>query len=181
LNLLALQGRVTALAVQQRAYPQHQGAEITFVSNTYLEHVAHTVAENSLYNGVMNIDARIEERTGKVYLLESNPRFWYSFSASVWCGLNFVAEGLEPPSQPGAIHRLTSGRADTHYHPLLRGSMLREAMFGTGHRRRMARLMTNDICTLLGQIRKMFEPGAAGRRPDIDRAAASGFPHRTGP
>lgn len=180
LNLLALQGRVTALAVQQRAYPQDAGAQITFVSNTYLENVAHTVAENSSYNGVMNIDARIEERTGKVFLLESNPRFWLSFSASMWCGLNFVAEGLKPAPQAGEIHRLTSGRADTHYHPLLRRSMLREAMFGKGHQRRMARLMTNDFCTLLGQIKKMLGPAAGGGRPDIDQPRASNLPRRTG-
>jgi predicted ATP-grasp superfamily ATP-dependent carboligase len=177
LNLLAVRGKVMAFAVQQRAYPQHDGAEVTFISNSYLESAAHTVAGHSLYDGVMNIDARIEQGTGKVFLLESNPRFWRSLSASVWCGLNFVAECLEP-SPSGGKRTLTCGRADTHSHPLLRRSMLREAMFGIDHRGRMARLMVYDLCTLLGQIKEMLTRRAAGGRPDIGHTAASELPRR---
>jgi predicted ATP-grasp superfamily ATP-dependent carboligase len=178
LDLLALRGTVKALAVQQREQPQDEGAAISFISNSYLEYVAHTVVQDSSYDGVMNIDARIEEGTGKVFLLESNPRFWRSLSASTWCGLNFVAEWLEPTSPDGAVRKLDSGRADTHFHPLLRPSLLRQAMFGEGHRKRMARLMANDICTLLGQIKRMLGAQAGGGRPDGDQTRASGSPRR---
>ena len=156
LNLLAIQGKVAALAIQQRIVQKSVGSKIKFISNDYLVGAAHTLARESIYEGVMNVDARIEEGTGKVYLFESNPRFWRSLSASVWCGLNFVAESIDPSSPSGGIRMLTSGCADTYYHPLFRPLLWRYALFDFGQRGRMLRVKTYDLYTLSSSIKTIF-------------------------
>jgi predicted ATP-grasp superfamily ATP-dependent carboligase len=147
LNLLCRNGNVEALAIQQRIDPGHDGSRIKFFSNSYLENAARVLARESSYHGVMNIDARIESGTGKVYFFESNPRLWRSLSASVWCGLNFLAEGAASTSA-GGIKRLVSGDADTYYHPLFRPSLWPCILFDSGPRGRMVRAMMLDMCTL---------------------------------
>lgn len=151
LDVLAIKGRVAAMAMQRRHHPQDEPARISFFRNDYLEKVAHIVATETAYDGVMNIDARIEEGTGKVYLFECNPRFWRSVLASTWCGLNFVEAAIEPPP-PGSIRMLTSGCADTFYHPLFRPAQWRYALFDHGHRGRIVRSMLTDICVLGSSI-----------------------------
>jgi predicted ATP-grasp superfamily ATP-dependent carboligase len=166
LNLLSKKGRVAALAIQQRCHPQHPGARVRFISNDSLESVAHTLSSKSGYDGVMKIDARVEDGTGKVFLFESNARFWRSLSASVWCGLNFVAESMKPSLQPDKIAMLTSGCADTYYHPLFRPSLWRHALFDNdGHRGQMVRIMMIDMCTLASQTKAMLKAGIARGRP----------------
>lgn len=155
LNLLSIHGRITAIAIQQRDFPQNFGAPIEFLSNPYLESAARTICENSKYHGVMNIDARVEGKTGRVFLFESNPRFWGSLSASVWCGLNFVEACLEPPPLT-QIRRLHSGRAKVHYHPVLQPALWGQALFSRHvYRRRMIRVMMGDLWTFLVQARSL--------------------------
>jgi predicted ATP-grasp superfamily ATP-dependent carboligase len=150
-NLLSMDGKVSAVAIQRRIDPTHYGSEIEFFQNDELEAVAHKIAKGAAYHGVMNIDARMEQGTGKIYLFEANPRVWGSMSASVWCGLNFLAKSLEP--QSGEVDVLTSGRADTYYHPLFRPSSWRYALMDRGYHGRMMRLAMFDVCTLLTSIR----------------------------
>ena len=85
LNLLSLHGTVAAMAIQRRV-----NSTVHFFAHAELEAIGHTIARASGYHGVMNIDARIEEGSGRVYLFESNPRLWRSLAASVWCGVNFA-------------------------------------------------------------------------------------------
>jgi predicted ATP-grasp superfamily ATP-dependent carboligase len=150
-NLLALHGEVTAISIQQRVDPARDGSRIVFFDNPYLEHVARTVAKASGYHGVMNIDARIEAGTGDVYLFESNPRFWRSTSASVWCGMNFVELGVM--AHAGKVRKLVSGSADTYFHPLYAPALCPHALFGNGQRRKMARMMLFDACIFLSSTR----------------------------
>ncbi len=164
LNLLSVQGQLRSFAIQQRLEPEHDGSGIRFFANYYLEKVAGIVVSESAYEGVMNIDARIEKNTGKVYLFESNPRFWRSLSASVWCGFNFVAQSAEQPCEAG-IRRLTSGFADTYYHPLFRPSLWPYAILSNGHRGKMVRFMMLETCTLFMSIRILStKMGQAGLR-----------------
>jgi hypothetical protein len=150
-NLLSIDGKVSAIAIQRRIDPTHYGSEIEFFQNDELEAVAHKIARGAAYHGVMNIDARMEQDTGKIYLFEANPRVWGSMSASVWCRRNFLAKSLEPHS--GEVDVLTSGRADTYYHPLFRPSSWRYALIDRGYHGRMVRLAMFDVCTLLTSIR----------------------------
>jgi predicted ATP-grasp superfamily ATP-dependent carboligase len=116
LSLQAENGRLNALAIQQI-----QGRRIRFVANAYLEGFAAELCRASAYHGVMHIDARIERKTGQVYLIECNPRFWASLTAAACCGLNFVSESLYPRGSSRTVQRLTSGACNMR-HPLLQPS-----------------------------------------------------------
>lgn len=165
LNLLSIQGQVQAIAIQQRIYPQNDEAKIIFIENDYLEQAAYTICKESGYEGVMNVDGRIEEHTGNVYLFESNPRYWRSHAASIWCGLNFVAESvtrLQPRPEPCVM---TSGCADTFYHPLFRPMIWPYIAFGVGLRGHMSRLMMMDLCSLASQTRASLKNHMKKRVP----------------
>jgi predicted ATP-grasp superfamily ATP-dependent carboligase len=155
-NLLSIHGRVMAIAVQQRAFPQRPGAKIEFMSNSYLENAAETICKASGYHGVMNIDARIEKITGKVFLFESNPRFWVSLSASVWCGLNFVHACLDADPSTGKVIKLNSGTADTHYHPMFRPALWAALFSRQAYRRRMAKVLILNLWTLCNQTNSVW-------------------------
>lgn len=146
IDLLAVDGKIEALAIQRRIDPTHDGSRIEFFPHAGLEEAAHIIARKSHYTGVMNIDARIDSMTGAIYLLESNPRFWRSLSASVWCGLNFVEKSVVQRDEHGLV-KLTAGSADTYYHPMFRPSLWPHAAFDKTHRGRMVRIMACEICT----------------------------------
>lgn len=141
-SFLSIAGRLCAFAVQQSAPSQ-----IVFVSNAELEALAARLCQAGGYHGVMHVDARLDSATGKIYLIESNPRFWATLTASVWCGLNFVAESIAPTTQGAGVLRLTSGTASTR-HPLLRPSAWRELVADPGRRGRLLRAITFDFPTL---------------------------------
>ena len=142
LSLLSIQGRVAAYAIQQTA-----GCEISFLKNFYLEEVAEKICHDSAYHGVMHIDARIEKQTGKVFLIESNPRFWASLTACVWCGLNFVAESMQQiPTAVGAC-QLSAGTGYNR-HPLLMPSLWPCLVSDKGERGRLLRAKVFDLYTL---------------------------------
>lgn len=168
-NVLAVDGKIQAIAIQQRQAPQDEGAPIDFIANEALGASARRIALTSGYTGVMNIDARIEENSGEVFLFESNPRFWRSLSASVWCGLNFVAEMVEPRSAENGLAELKSGKSDTFYHPIFRPRAFARALFDRGHQGRLARLMMFEICTLGSSVMALARRTAA-RRAALARA-----------
>jgi predicted ATP-grasp superfamily ATP-dependent carboligase len=142
ISLLSLHGEISAFAIQQV-----QGSEIRFMQNTELAKVAADICRASRYHGVMHIDARIEKGSGKIYLIESNPRFWVSVIASVWCGLNFVAESVAQFSRAGGVLQLTSGTAYSRV-PLLRPACWPLLVSEAGARGRLLRCMTFDLYTL---------------------------------
>lgn len=43
------------------------------------------------YDGIAHIDMRIDERSGQLFAIECNPRFWFTVTASLWKGTNFPA------------------------------------------------------------------------------------------
>lgn len=145
IDLLAVHGKVRALAFQQRV-----GGEIRFFPNKEMERLAYLLAATSSYNGVMNLDARIEHGSGKVFLLESNPRFWASLTASVGCGLNFVAESIAPAPRSTPVRMLTSG---TFYlrHPIARPSSWKHLIADSGAHGRLLRARMSDL-ELLGDF-----------------------------
>lgn len=150
LSLLSIRGRLGAFAIQQAS-----GCQVDFVSNAYLEDIAEKICRDSAFHGVMHVDARIEKRTGKVFLIESNPRFWASVTASVWCGLNFVAESIQQPARAGSPPRLTSGRSYNR-HPLVRPSAWR-GLADSGERGRLLRAWMFDGYTLGKLVQELPE------------------------
>ena len=159
-SFLSSGGRLSALAVQQAS-----GSRIDFLSNPALEAMASALSGASAYHGVMHVDARVEEGTGKVWLIESNPRFWASLTASVWCGLNFVAESLVPASTNAGVRALTAGSASIR-HPLVRPTAWRRLLADRGGRGRLLRAMAFDP-PALGEFARELPATAlrfAGRR-----------------
>lgn len=138
ISFLALGGRMSAFAIQQAS-----GAHVHFLSNPALQSMAAKLAEASEFHGVMHVDARVEDGTGKVYLIESNPRFWASLTASVWCGLNFVAESLLPAPGTIGVRALTTGSANVR-NPLVRFSAWRDLFADRGGQGRLLRGMAFD-------------------------------------
>ncbi|MDQ9170855.1 ATP-grasp domain-containing protein [Oxalobacteraceae bacterium R-40] len=147
LSLLAIHGRLSAFAIQQASGPR-----IKFVQNSELQALATRLCAASGFHGLMHIDARIEKSTGKVFLIESNPRFWASLTASVWCGLNFVEESIKASACADTNAgicvplSLVSGTAYTR-HPILRpAAWLSLVRFD--QRGRLTRSATLDLYSL---------------------------------
>jgi len=173
-DVLSFDGRVAALAVQRRMNPRHDGSRIEFFHSESLEAAAHRLCAASRFTGVMNIDVRIEHATGRPFLLEANPRVWRSLSASVWCGLNFIELSLDPARAAASPRMLTSGSADTYYHPVFRPALWRYAL-DRGPRGRMVRAMTSDACILATSGKALFDRArqiCAVRRPGDERTAS---------
>lgn len=141
LSLLAIHGHITAYAIQQV-----KGASIEFVSNEDLRMQVTQLCSESSYHGVMHIDARIEKATGKVFLIESNPRFWATLTASIWCGLNFVEEVLREKPELRAPLRLVHGTAYLR-HPLVRPAAW-TTLFDSSQRGRLTRVTMLDAYAL---------------------------------
>lgn len=154
LNLLSIRGRVKTLACQKP-----DGTRMRFFADRTLEQVAHVIANQSGYHGIMNVDARIEDGTGNIYLIESNPRVWRSHYASVWCGMNFCAESLKEERESDEVQRLSSGESDVYYHPLFRPSQWSTVLFDKTHRGRLLRIMMFDPYTLVSSIRPLLQGG----------------------
>ena len=78
INVMSLRGRLCAFSIHHVAsWPL-----IEFVSNAVMEDIAVKICRDSGYHGVMNVDVRLEHRTGKVFLMEANPRFWATLAAA---------------------------------------------------------------------------------------------------
>jgi predicted ATP-grasp superfamily ATP-dependent carboligase len=172
LNLLAIHGKLAAIAIQQPVDQHLVGSRIRFFANDYLRGVAHVIATEIGYHGVMNVDARIEEDTGAVFLLEANPRFWRTLLASVWCGLNFVAQSVESAPHADRVRMLTAGVADTYYHPLFRPRLWRYLLSDSGYRGRMMRRMMFDVSTLAASA-KALPLVVLGHRSQLTVASAA--------
>jgi ATP-grasp domain len=142
LSLLSVHGELSSFAIQQM-----QGSHINFLPNAYLEGIAPGICRDSAYHGVMHIDARVEKSTGKVFLIECNPRFWASLTAASWCGLNFVGQSVDPRMRAASAVGLVSGDAPRR-HPLLLPSSWSLAMLNRGVRGRLLRMQIFDICVL---------------------------------
>lgn len=153
LNIMAFHGKVQEIAIQRRHQPQDETAKISFFFNDYLVKVAYKLVQECRYDGVMNIDARIEEKTNKVYLLECNPRVWRSLLASAWCGHNFIEALVDPDLHNQKVRLLIDGTADTFWHPLFRPSLWPYALLDRGHKGRLVRAMMSEVCLLGASIK----------------------------
>lgn len=141
ISLLALHGRMKAFAIQEA-----RASTIRFVQNSQLQELATKLCAESRFHGLMHIDARVDRQTGQVFLIESNPRFWASLTASVWCGLNFVEESVDARIRESGAKALVSGVAYTR-HPILRPAHWM-TLLRSGQRGRLTRLATLDIYSL---------------------------------
>lgn len=180
LSLLANHGVVSAFAIQRVT-----GARIEFLPEAYLDMVASAICSLCGYDGVMHIDARIDRNTGMVYLIEANPRFWASLTASVACGLNFVAASVDPRATASGVRRLTSGGASCR-HPLLQPASWKDLLTDAGYHGRLFRAKALDpysvgqfgmellaSCVRYARKKTMMRPNVGTRLPVRDPLVAA--------
>ncbi len=68
---------------------------LEFTHHLEMHDIALHLVKAFQYEGLAHFDMRIDSRDGKLYIIECNPRAWYTISASMWQGLNFVQAGIE--------------------------------------------------------------------------------------
>ncbi|MBX7259143.1 MAG: ATP-grasp domain-containing protein, partial [Candidatus Hydrogenedentes bacterium] len=86
LSLMADHGRIVAWAIQQRM----DNAAINFLEHDEVYELGERLVAATGYHGVMHLDMRIDERNGRVNVIEANPRFWGSLCYATWAGVNFL-------------------------------------------------------------------------------------------
>jgi biotin carboxylase len=96
-SILAHDGRIVAVAVQRR-----DADGIIFCERPDLVEYVDRLTRGTGFTGVAHYDARLDNRDDSISLIECNPRFWGSINAARWCGLNFVALGLDARIGVGA-------------------------------------------------------------------------------
>jgi len=104
ITALCEHGRIVAHVAQQRDARNFR----VFADPGLLAAVARLI-ELTGYHGTANFDAVISAADGLGYLVECNPRFWYSIYLVMIAGLNFAALAFDPPSASGSSVTLESG------------------------------------------------------------------------
>jgi biotin carboxylase len=94
ITMLCDRGRVLAYVAQERDSAHFR----TFADADLLVSVTRLAAVTG-YHGVANFDAVLSDDDGLAYLVECNPRFWYSIYLVMIAGLNFVELALAPPAE----------------------------------------------------------------------------------
>jgi biotin carboxylase len=89
ISLFCRDGRVLKQAVYENAR-----GEFGFLEDSELERIAADIVSALNLTGVIGFDARID-RTGKVWMIECNPRFTFNMDVAMVAGLNF-ADWSEP-------------------------------------------------------------------------------------
>jgi len=86
LSFIADRGKILSMAVQK----WNEGDVLEFCHHKEIENLGEKIVKLFHYCGAGHFDMRIDYTTGKVYVIECNPRFWYTITAAMWQGLNFV-------------------------------------------------------------------------------------------
>jgi biotin carboxylase len=100
ITLLCERGRVVAHVGQQR-----DAARFRVLANSDLLDNAGRLALLTDYDGTVNFDAIVADADGLSYLVECNPRFWYSIYLVMIAGLNFIGLSLANPARTMTIDR----------------------------------------------------------------------------
>ena len=101
ITALCEDGRVVAHVAHQRDARRFR----VFADADLLANIAR-LAALTRYRGILNCDAVLRD-DGRAFLVECNPRFWYSIYLVMLAGLNFVELALAPgtPALPATLDR----------------------------------------------------------------------------
>lgn len=95
ISVMCRTGTIVAHATQRRDEHRFE----LFANPDLVRNVERLVATTKL-NGPANLDAVLEQRSGLAYIVECNPRFWYTIYMSMIVGLNFfdlvIGQGSAP-------------------------------------------------------------------------------------
>lgn len=155
-DLFAVDGELRAVTTHEV-----KGCWMEFTRDPMLEDMASALCRATGYSGPMNLDARIEQATGRIFLLESNPRFWASLAMPAACGLNFLAESLRTSRPAGAQPQRPALARCSRRHPLLRPRDWWRVLADPGSQGQWDRTMLLDPYTLCELAASL--PAMAGR------------------
>ncbi len=85
LNIFAVKGAIRAWTMQEFV----NSDRLKFFQSPELLKLGERLITHTNFQGVCNIDLRIDQRDGAFKFIECNPRFWGSLRASKWNGVNF--------------------------------------------------------------------------------------------
>ncbi len=92
-NIISWHGEVLAHTIQRATLAQNKpytsGLGLEFRHDEAIFTIAKEFARTSGWSGIANIDLRLDERSGDLYLLEINPRYWQTLLGSLAMGINF--------------------------------------------------------------------------------------------
>ncbi|WP_138380293.1 ATP-grasp domain-containing protein [Luteithermobacter gelatinilyticus] len=143
LSLLADQGEIIAMAVQK----WNEGDTLSFLRNEEIENLGRDIIRLFEFSGVAHFDMRVDSRNSQVYVIECNPRFWFTMPAAMWTGLNFVEAGID----------YCTGRADgKHYEA--RGEYRLPGAVGRELLKRPWRAFTLPTENLKGLFQPLLDP-----------------------
>lgn len=92
ITVMCERGRVVAHVAQER-----DAVRFRVIANADLLANATRLAALTGYDGTANFDAILAENDGLSYLVECNPRFWYSIYLVMLAGLNFIDLAVNRP------------------------------------------------------------------------------------
>jgi hypothetical protein len=160
ISVLAREGKLLAYAVQRR-----ESGTFDFSDNVMLKEMAERLLAVSGFTGVAHFDAREEAETGLIYLLECNPRFWYSMFALAAAGLNMVDIALS--TDPARLLAPCERIVDIGRHLARKFLRLRPSRADWW----MARYYLRDIPGAIADRRRLFDDNRLGPW-DIDSQRA---------
>lgn len=76
-------------AVISVTYVLVDGGGVLFTAEPEIERHARLIIEHFRFDGVIGFDAR-RRKTGEIFLIECNPRFWFRMELALLLGLNFA-------------------------------------------------------------------------------------------
>jgi len=92
-NVISINGTILAHTIQRVSLTQNKsftaGLGLEFVHDEAISTLATEFVRASKMSGVANMDLRVDDRTGEVYLIEVNPRYWQTLLGSMAMGINF--------------------------------------------------------------------------------------------
>jgi predicted ATP-grasp superfamily ATP-dependent carboligase len=93
--------------IKKEVIYSHPDGIFHFHEEPELSRLVHEIAKTMKLDGVINFDARVD-RDGKVWLIECNPRFFFSMDAIMVAGINFADtdQGLCAVFDPGGDVKL---------------------------------------------------------------------------
>jgi ATP-grasp domain len=96
---------------------------LRFSGNNDMYEIVAKIIENLSFEGLAHFDMRIDARTNKLYVFECNPRAWYTISASMWQGLNFIEAGVTHTLE-GSVNSINNGFSQDNF--CLPGSFMKQ-------------------------------------------------------
>ncbi|MGH7093322.1 MAG: ATP-grasp domain-containing protein [Stellaceae bacterium] len=103
LSAVCRHGIILAHTVHRRTVRRFQ-----LFSEPDLLETARRVVAAARYNGPVNFDAVREDTTGLSYIVECNPRFWFSIFLQLIAGINFFAVTLAGDAETPPVVRTTT-------------------------------------------------------------------------